>query len=177
MLNLKVVDDETYEKDESDIYYWAKLFKSDDWRELKMLAEKNEYIKETVYTLREMTAEEKIREQCEALERYYNDKMAVESIRNQARLEAHKEGFSKGFGEGYGEGRKEGYGEGRKEGYGEGRKEGYGEGREEGYDEAEINAIKNIMSNLSYTKEEAMDVLGISGAQREALSKRLENEL
>ena len=38
-----------------------------------MLAEKNEYIQETVFTLREMTEEEKIREQCEARERYYRD--------------------------------------------------------------------------------------------------------
>ena len=62
-----------------------------------MLAEKNEYIKEVVFTLHEMSEEEKIREECEARERYYCEQKAAERIgRIEGRIEGRREGEIKG---------------------------------------------------------------------------------
>lgn len=50
---------------------WAALFKATTWEELKMLAKTNQYIGDAVATVRQLTQEEKIRQQCEAREDYY----------------------------------------------------------------------------------------------------------
>ena len=42
-----------------------------------MLAEKNEYIADTVVTLRKLTADEKIRMQCQAREDYEHDRATL----------------------------------------------------------------------------------------------------
>ena len=70
VLNLKSLDDDNIVKEPSDLYYWAKLFKARTWEELKMLAEKNSYIEDTVVTLHQMSEDEKIREQCRGREKY-----------------------------------------------------------------------------------------------------------
>lgn len=51
------------------------------------------------------------------------------------------------------------------------RIEGLEEGRAEGRAEALAISVKNLMQNVGYTLEEAMDVLGVSSEDREALSK------
>ena len=57
-----------------------------------MLAEKNAYIADAVVTLHEMTAEEKIREQCEARERYNWDMAAAaEKGKREGRQEGRQE--------------------------------------------------------------------------------------
>ncbi|MDD2971655.1 MAG: PD-(D/E)XK nuclease family transposase [Lachnospiraceae bacterium] len=59
--------------------YWAKLFLAKTWEDIKMLADKNDAIKEAAATMYVMSADEKIRMQCEARERYeYEQKAAMD---------------------------------------------------------------------------------------------------
>lgn len=57
---------------EDDIKYhrnlWAEFFKATTWEELFMLAEKDEHINKTVFTVLKLSEEEKLRLQCEARE-------------------------------------------------------------------------------------------------------------
>ena len=48
------------------IDYWAKLFKAKTWEEIKVLAENNEYLKETAEALYVANADEIVRQQCRA---------------------------------------------------------------------------------------------------------------
>ncbi len=73
VLNLKALEDDSIKKEPNDLYDWARLFKATTWEEIKMLAEKNADIQETVVTLKELTNDEKIKLQCEARERYEHD--------------------------------------------------------------------------------------------------------
>ncbi len=57
--------------------YWAKLFKATTWEEILMLAKKDNAIHEAVVTMRELTADDKIRLQCEARERYEMDRKSL----------------------------------------------------------------------------------------------------
>ena len=65
-INLATEEDRAYQIDR-----WAALFKATTWEELKMLAETNKAIADAVTTVRQLTQEEKIRQQCEAREDYY----------------------------------------------------------------------------------------------------------
>jgi len=62
---------------ENTLYQWAKLFKAKTWEEIKMLAEKNEYIEEAAVTMYDVSAEENIRLQCEARLRYEEDRATL----------------------------------------------------------------------------------------------------
>ena len=64
VLNLNRLDDVTKEERESDLYTYARMFKAKTWEEITMLAQGNEYAGEVIYTLREMSEDEKIAEQC-----------------------------------------------------------------------------------------------------------------
>ena len=82
-LRLSVVDltrtDLATEEDRSyHIDYWASLFKSTTWEEIKMLAQKDDVIKDASHTIYQLTQEEKIRLQCEAREDYYRRQNYVE---------------------------------------------------------------------------------------------------
>ena len=46
----------------------ARVFTATTWEEIDMLAQNNEYLQETVSGIRQLTEEEKIRQQCEARE-------------------------------------------------------------------------------------------------------------
>ena len=61
----------------SELYYWAQFFKATTWEEIKMLAQKNETIKQGIVTLKELTADEKVKMQLEAREQYYRDLNAI----------------------------------------------------------------------------------------------------
>ena len=50
------------------IDYWARVFKAKTWEELKMLAERDEYLEETVESLYKANADEIVRQQCRARE-------------------------------------------------------------------------------------------------------------
>ena len=90
VLNLKAVDDDSVTKEPEELYEWAKLFKATTWEEIRMLAEKNEYIADTVVTLRKLTEDEKIRMQCQAREDYEHDRA---TLLRQGREEGRKEGI------------------------------------------------------------------------------------
>ena len=92
VLNLKAVDDDSVTKEPEELYEWAKLFKATTWEEIRMLAEKNEYIADTVVTLRKLTADEKIRMQCQAREDYEHDRA---TLLRQGREEERKNNIKK----------------------------------------------------------------------------------
>lgn len=78
VLNLNRIDLATQEDKTYQIDYWAELFKAATWEEIKMIAAKNEYISEASETLYKLSAEEKIRLQCEAQEDYYRNQRDIE---------------------------------------------------------------------------------------------------
>ncbi len=80
MLNLEQIENVTDEERQSDLYYWAKLFKATTWEEITMLAKNNSSISEFVFTLHEMTKDEKIWEQCLARDLYEHDLFSKISI-------------------------------------------------------------------------------------------------
>lgn len=76
------------------------------------------------------------------------------------------------------EARTAGLEEGRAAGLEEGRSAGLEEGRSAGLEEgritAAIDAIKNIMTKLDKSADEAMDILDIDVDKREAIKKKLQ---
>ncbi|MBQ9118748.1 MAG: hypothetical protein IJY09_01685 [Lachnospiraceae bacterium] len=75
-LRISVVDLNQIElASEEDIKYgidlWARVFKATTWEEVDHLAQNNEYLQETVSAVRQLTEDEKIRQQCQAREYYY----------------------------------------------------------------------------------------------------------
>ena len=77
VLDLRCIDFATDEDKACKLDYWAKLFKATTWEEIKMLAEQNKTVHETAVTMRELTADDKIRLQCEARERYEMDRRSL----------------------------------------------------------------------------------------------------
>ena len=71
VLDLNCIKEATEEDRRYKIDYWAGLFKSTTWEEIKMYAESDEYLQEAADTVYKLTQEEKIRQQCEAREDYY----------------------------------------------------------------------------------------------------------
>ena len=56
-------EDKTYQID-----YWARLFKAKTWEEIKMLAEKSEYLQEAAQSVFVANADEIVRQKCLARE-------------------------------------------------------------------------------------------------------------
>ena len=84
MLQLNQLGNPEDEKNMPDIYYWAQLFKASTWEEIQMLADKNQAIQESIVTIQELTADEKMQMQMEARERYRRDyEAAIEFGRQQ----------------------------------------------------------------------------------------------
>lgn len=67
-IHLATEEDKQYQLD-----YWASLFKSKTWEELKMTAEKNEYMQEASKTIFQLSADELVRKRCRDREEYYDD--------------------------------------------------------------------------------------------------------
>jgi hypothetical protein len=80
VLDLTNIDLATEEDKSYNIDKWASLFKAQTWEEIKMLAEKNESIDEAATTLYQLSADEKIRLQCEAREKYERDQRSVQHM-------------------------------------------------------------------------------------------------
>ena len=83
MLQLNQLGNPDDEQNMPELYYWAQLFKSRTWEEIRMLAEKNEFIKQSIVTLQELTADEKARMQMEARERHRRDLAASKELGKQ----------------------------------------------------------------------------------------------
>ncbi len=76
--NLRVVDLTqihlaTEEDKKYQIDYWAFLFQSKTWEELRMIAENNEYMKEASKTIFQLSADELVSKRCRDREEYYDD--------------------------------------------------------------------------------------------------------
>lgn len=71
VLQLNQLDDKENEKNMPELYHWAQMFRATTWEELHMLAEKDKDMRECVYEIKKLTADEKMRMQCEAREDYY----------------------------------------------------------------------------------------------------------
>ena len=80
VLDLKQINLATEEDRKYKIDYWANLFKSTTWEELKMIAKSDEYIQEAVNTVYQLSREEQIRLQCEAREDYYRRMRRMEKL-------------------------------------------------------------------------------------------------
>lgn len=78
VLDLTRTDLATEEDRSYHIDYWASLFKSTTWEEIKMLAQKDDVINDASSTIYQLTQEEKVRLQCEAREDYYRRQNYVE---------------------------------------------------------------------------------------------------
>ena len=94
VVNLSRIDIATEQDKASGIELWARVFTATTWEEIDMLAQNNEYLQEVVSSVRQLTEEEKIRQQCEARE----TNAYWERIREAARMqelqdqeEAHKQ--------------------------------------------------------------------------------------
>ena len=94
MLSLKTLEDNSIEKEPADLYYWAKLFKATTWEELKMLASKNPDFEDTIVTMQELSADEKVKLQCMARERYEWD---LASATAKGKREGRAEGEQRSF--------------------------------------------------------------------------------
>ena len=77
VLELRSINLATAEDKACKLDYWAKLFKATTWEEIKMLAEQNNAVHEAAVTMRELTADDKIRLQCEARERYERNQLSL----------------------------------------------------------------------------------------------------
>ena len=85
-IELATVEDRQYELD-----YWAYLFKTKTWEELKAMTAKNEYFEETAKTLYALGSDARIREECRRRndylkqQKYYETTIATqgETIKEQ----------------------------------------------------------------------------------------------
>ena len=113
MLNLNQLENATENERVSELYHWACLFRAKTWEDIRMIAEKNNAIREAASHLKLLSEEEKIQQQAESRERYFMDMSC-------SRNEGIAEGYRKGSAEGYSKGSAEGYSKGSAEGYSRG---------------------------------------------------------
>lgn len=66
VLNLNHIELATEEDRKNTLDLWAEFFKAENWEEINMLAQQNEYIKEAVSGIAVLTEDERIRQQCQA---------------------------------------------------------------------------------------------------------------
>lgn len=80
MVDLTKIDLATQEDRHYQIDCWAALFKAETWEEIRMLASKNEYIKEAAETIFKFNTDAQIRKQCLDREEYYQDLRNYERV-------------------------------------------------------------------------------------------------
>lgn len=78
VVDLTKIDMATEEDKLYHIDCWASLFKATTWEEIRMLAQKDEYIRDAAGTIYQVSQEEMIRLQCEAREDYFRRQRDVE---------------------------------------------------------------------------------------------------
>ncbi len=93
VVNLNRTDLATEEDKVYNIDYWARLFKSTTWEEIRMLAEKNSSIHEAAETMFNYIYDDVVREQCEMREEFRRRAKTQEIFmeREQARFAAEME--------------------------------------------------------------------------------------
>ena len=87
VLQLNQLGNPKYEKELPELYHWAQLFQATTWEEIKMLADKNEDMKECMVTMKKLTADEKMRQQLEAREKLQRDMVSAKEMGFQMGLE------------------------------------------------------------------------------------------
>lgn len=85
VIDLSKIELATEEDRQYHLYEWAKLFKAATWEEVRMIASKDEYLKEASQTMFRMSADDLIRKRCRDREEYYQD------LRNYERVIAENE--------------------------------------------------------------------------------------
>lgn len=78
VLDLTQINLATEEDKQFQIDYWAKLFKSNTWEELKTMAAQNEYLQEASETIFTLSSDELVRKRCLDREAYYIDMKAMQ---------------------------------------------------------------------------------------------------
>lgn len=78
VLDLTQIDLATEEDKQFQIDYWAKLFKSNTWEELKTVAAQNEYLQEASETIFTLSSDDLVRKRCLDREAYYIDMKAMQ---------------------------------------------------------------------------------------------------
>ena len=96
VVDLTQIENATEEDKLQGIDYWARLFKATTWEEIKMLASNNSFLAEAAETIYQLSAEDRIRLQCEAREDFYNQQRYLQQWRERlerdcASLEVEKE--------------------------------------------------------------------------------------
>ena len=71
VVDLTQIELTTEEDKQNDIDLWARVFTATTWEEINMLAQNNEYLQEVVSGVAQLSAEEQIRQRCEAREYFY----------------------------------------------------------------------------------------------------------
>lgn len=92
VVDLTCMNKATEEDKNRGIYDWARFFKATTWEEIKMLTEHNVFLEEAAETVYQLSAEEKIRMQCEAREDYYRQQRYIQHKLDKLKeLEAKEE--------------------------------------------------------------------------------------
>lgn len=93
VLNLGQLENVPEEGRDSELYYWARLFRAKTWEEIRMLSETKSYLNAAATQMYELSEDEKIQLQCEARERYAVDMTAgMKAGMKAGRKEGRKEG-------------------------------------------------------------------------------------
>lgn len=87
VIDLSRIDLATDEDKRYHIHEWAMLFKASTWEEIKMLASKDDYLREASETIFRMNADELVRKRCLDREEYYQDLRNYERKIEQDRIE------------------------------------------------------------------------------------------
>lgn len=85
VLNLSQINQVPPEERNTELYTWAKLFKSRNWEEIRMLAEQSKSIEDIEAALKKFMADKNIRLQCEARERYERDRATYDNLKKKLR--------------------------------------------------------------------------------------------
>lgn len=87
VVNLTQIQLATEEDKAFQIDYWARLFKATTWEEIKMIADKNEYLTEASQTLYEMNADDMVQEKCYARLQYTQLQNSINKKMNELTAE------------------------------------------------------------------------------------------
>ncbi len=85
VMDLTRIDLATTEDQEYNIDKWARLFKAKTWEDIKMVAAKNRMIDDAATTIYQLTADERIRQQCEAREDYLRRQRGIQQMLEEQR--------------------------------------------------------------------------------------------
>ena len=92
VVDLTRIDLATTEDQEYNIDKWARLFKAKTWEDIKMVAAKNRMIDDAATTIYQLTADERIRQQCEAREDYLRRQRGIQEMLEEQKNQLEAQG-------------------------------------------------------------------------------------